>query len=123
MPDINTVSLSGTVHGGVQAHQSDDLAVSRFYLLVEGAGGKGRSATFKVVAFGDLAELAQAALADGSRVALTAGLRQYRRRHGETWEVQATNIIPLDAKIPDESEVDDLQADEESEEDEIEEAA
>lgn len=124
MSDINTVSLSGTVHGAVQVHQSDDLAVSRFYLLVEGAGGKGRSATFKVVAFGDLAELAQATLAGGSRLALTGGLREHRRRHGEIeWEVQATNIIPLDAKIPDEPEETEEEPDEEVEEDEVEEAA
>ena len=92
MSDINTVSLSGTVHGDVETYQSDDLPVSRFYLLVAGAGGKGKAATFKVVAFGDLAELSQSALADGSRVVFTGGLREHRRRESE-WKVQACGQV------------------------------
>lgn len=83
--DINTVSLSGTVHGDVESYQSNDLPVSRFYLLVTGAGGRGKAAAFKVVAFGDLAERSQSDLADGSRVVLTGGLREHRRRGESEW--------------------------------------
>ncbi len=94
MPDINTVSLSGVLTGPVETSRAKDVSVARFHIDVQGAGDHRPSGSFKVVAFGEWADVARN-LSPGDRVVLVGTLLERRRRGGHELEVRVRNLIPL----------------------------
>ena len=65
MVELNTVCLSGVLSGKVEPYRKEALQVARLYIDVEGAGDRRARGNFKVVASGDLDQLAIRALECG----------------------------------------------------------
>jgi len=99
MAEFNTVWLSGVLTGDVDTYKKQGLQVARFYIDVEGAGDGRLQGNFKVVAFGNHAEVAMKDLQKGSRVLIMGALLE-RRRGGRGIEIRVRRLLLLPAEAP-----------------------
>jgi single-stranded DNA-binding protein len=98
MAEFNTVCLSGVLSGDVETYKKQGLQVARFFVDVEAAGDSKPRGNFKIVAFGDTAEIAIRNLRQGSHVLVVGALLE-RRKRGEV-EIRARRLLLLPEDTP-----------------------